>query len=222
MRVHLIYISIIAIALILLLVFFKSGCNSSVKNSNEYRDLVIKNAEYGILISKKNDTINAISKKYTDDASRANQIIVSLTEEKQKLSDVTKRLGSSVTNLSGLYAKARAEADTAMALLLADNQSNICDSYVWQSQRELYIADSLITEQKKDITMKDDYIKQQVKFRDEFMSLALAKEAGYEKRLQIISKENKRLNNWWNKWGSKVAIGVGSAVIGYSAGQISK
>ncbi len=222
MRTHLIYGLVIVAMLAAIIFLFRGGCNSPVRNTLEYKELEKKNAEYGVIIKLKTDTINQLAKKYDQDSEKSNAIIVSLTKEKEQLSDMTGKLKSSVTDLTSLYRKARSEADTAVALLLADNQSNMCDAYVWQSQRELFIADSLINAQRKDINSKNAYIQKQIQFRNEFMSIAAAKDAAYERRLQIVTKENKRLNNWWNRWGEKVVVGVGAAAIGYSVGQIAK
>jgi hypothetical protein len=222
MRTHLIYVSIIIAMLAAIIFVFRGGCNEPVSNTLEFKELEKKNAEYGAVIKLKTDTINQLTKKYDQDSERSSEIIKSLTIEKDQLSDITGKLKTSVTDLTGLYRKARSEADTAVALLLADNQSNMCDAYVWQSQRELFVADSLINAQRKDINSKNAYIQKQIQFRNEFMAIAAAKDAAYERRLQIVTKENKRLNNWWNRWGEKVVVGVGAAAIGYSVGQIAK
>jgi hypothetical protein len=211
------------VALLLLIVFlFRGGCNEPVTNTLEYLELAKKNAEYDQVIKKKTDTINLLTKKYNEDSERSSEIIVSLTKEKDQLSDVTGKLKSSVTDLTAMYRKARSEADTAVALLLADNQANMCDTYVWQSQRELFVADSLIAEQKKAISEKNAFIQKQVQFRNEFMAIAASKDESYKRQIQIVTNENKRLNNWWNRWGEKVVVGVSAAAVGYVAGQVVK
>jgi hypothetical protein len=222
MKTHITYIAII-VSLVLLSVFlFRGGCRPSVMDTDEYKRIAASAKEKETTIRIKTDSIRLLERKYTEDNARTSDIIKSLTSEKEKLSDITGKLKSSVSDITAMYRKARGEADTAVALLLADNQSNICDAYVWQSQRELFVADSIIASQVKHNQYQAAFIQKQIQFRNEFMALSSQKDSINEKRIYMLTKENKRLNNWWNRWGQKAAYGVGAGLIGYGIGQIAK
>jgi len=222
MRTHISYILII-LGLILLSVFlFNGGCNKPVTSTKEYKDLAEAKDAANRLILAKNDTLAQIEKRYSEDNRRTSEIIVQLTAEKEQISDVTDKLKGSVSDITKMYRQARKEADTAVALLLADNQSNICDAYVWQSQRELYAADSIIILQKKSLASKDDLIQGQIKFRNDFIKASHQKDDYNNTMIYLLRRDNKKLNNWWNRWGSKVAAGAVGGLAGYAVGTMAK
>jgi len=222
MRTHITYILII-LGLILLSVFlFNGGCNKPVTATKEYKDLAAAKDAANRLILAKNDTLAQVEKRYAEDNRRSSEIIVQLTAEKEQISDVTNKLKGSVSDITKMYRQARKEADTATALLLADNQSNICDAYVWQSQRELYVADSIIRFQGGEIVKKDDMIQKQIKFKNDFLTASNQKNEANDRMIYLLRRDNKKLNNWWNRWGSKVAAGAVGGLAGYAVGTMAK
>lgn len=222
MRTHITYLLIIIGLAVFLAFVLKGGCKAPVTSSKEYKDLTDTVTAKNRLILATIDSLDKLEKKYDADNIKSDEIISSLMAEKESFKAMTNKLQSSVSDITGMYRKARKEADTAMALLLADNQSNICDAYVWQSQRELYISDSIVSEQTKKIAYQDDVIQRQIRFKNDFIQTAYAKDQAKSKQIFMLKTENKKLNNWWNKWGKEVVVGAVAGAAGYGIGQAVK
>jgi predicted nucleic acid-binding Zn-ribbon protein len=222
MRTHITYLLIIIGLAVVLAMTLKGGCKAPATSSKEYKDLADTVTAKNRLILAYKDSMEGIEKRYSSDNEKSSEIIASLMAEKETLKDVTVKLKSSVTDITGMYREARKEADTALALLYADNQANICDAYVWQSQRELYVADSLIRLQQADIAKKESTIQKQIQFKNDFLSAANSRSNAQSKQIFLLKTENKKLNNWWNRWGKEVVVGTVAGFAGYGIGQAVK
>jgi len=222
MRTHITYLLIIIGLAVFLAFVLKGGCKAPVTSSKEYKDLADTVTAKNRLILAYRDSMDKVENRYSSDNEKSSEIIASLMAEKESLKDVTDRLKGSVTNLTGMYREARKEADTALALLYADNQANICDAYVWQSQRELFAADSLIQVQKAALNASTTVIQKQIQFKNEFLALSNAKSNAQSQQIFMLKTENKKLNNWWNRWGKEVVVGAVAGAAGYGIGQAVK